>query len=158
MISKKWSNCKSLDSIDETEYSSRCLTEDGISSNSTQTSANLQYCNLYFMFMKKFRSMQIDKEILFKVISKLTSYKLKSISEKRKRILSVCTVCKDSMLGFQSLKDKHKRDTFCIIKIQSRLRGNISRQLFKLLKLNIELENECKLLIRKSKRSNASGN
>lgn len=57
------------------------------------------------------------------------------------------------MISFQSLMKEQNKLYYHIIKIQSRFRGGMTRQLFKLLKFNLELEKECKQLIRNSRKA-----
>lgn len=89
MSTKRYTLQKSLESIEDTESTSQCLSEDNISNFSAKVSNDSFDFSLSSIFHRKLKQVQIDKICLFHVLSCLSDHKLECISARRNKLKSI---------------------------------------------------------------------
>lgn len=125
------------------------------------------------LISKKFQTSFIPKSTLLKAISDISSFKITILVERKTRLLkkrSSVMVSSANLFGykleaedtasmpvyqivqFSQSRSADREIVKKIIKIQSAYRGKLVRFVYKLTKLNLEYERECKLLKKKSRK------
>lgn len=143
--------------------------------SSLRSSVGLE-ANAFFLLLvsKKMQKSLINKSNLLKAFSDITNYKISKLIEHKTRLLkkrSSVMVSSANLFGyklevedtasmpvyqivqFSQSRSADREIVKKIVKIQSAYRGKLVRFVYKLTRLNLEYERECKFLKKRSRKS-----